>query len=675
MISCILPNKVEDFKKALKDKDIKLSDLINLDHDQMVEKLTPHVGKDAEGVATLIESKLILKNRMLGMKNAISKLTKTGKYSPEKIAEAQQRLSEYRAAQQERIFSPKEHESFLGGMVEKELGFKAPKEVAKKVFDLTQAVSKAKENVDPELGTSVDYYNAKDSLEHYVDSQKPKNVVVQIAKDVALIGRNNFILGFATPLKTSTGQAENSAIDMLSRRLGTGEFKGQNADLKSHYFKKVQDFFAKTGRNILGMESLDDAHMLGYGKDAESFGEGAERIEKPSVGKFIGGVKESAKFLADKDVSIGEKALTTLNKTAEGSQYLAIKLEHQVPFTKFYQKAWLDMADLMSTKYAKEEGLKGDELKARAGEIFKDAIKIEPETEEGKALRKACQFQAGRVTSTNPNFFSHYALEMKNLLNRIVPIGEKEKFPLGDFLVPMAKIPATVISNMVENAGAGIPFGVRDMISGHQKIGSEDLETKLEGLNQYAQGVQRLARIAGSITLGAVLVNSIDKKNLRTDKWGNHFFKIATPFGDKWINTEYLSFMSASAGGFMEMKLGHAKQPQNIASEYVSGVGKSLSSLPGVNEVNNVVQEMKNSNLIQSIKRTVETELTARGIPQALRAIYKHAESMPWFGPNTRPADRIFFSTHGIESPEDVKQDKIEQKQEARERKRENKEF
>ena len=83
---------------------------------------------------------------------------------------------------------------------------------------------------------------------------------------------NSLINLFSTPLKTSTGQAENSAIDMLSRRLGTGEFKGQNADLKSHYFKKVQDFFAKTGRNLLGMESVDDAHMLGYGKNAENFG-------------------------------------------------------------------------------------------------------------------------------------------------------------------------------------------------------------------------------------------------------------------------------------------------------------------------------------------------------------------------------------------------------------------
>lgn len=645
MISCILPNKVEDFKNALKDKDIKLSDLINLDHDKMVEKLTPHVGKDAEGVATLIESKLVLKNRMLGIKNALEKLTKTGKYSTEKIAEAQQRLSEYRAAQQERIFSPKEHESFLGGMVEKELGFKAPKEVAKKVFDLTQSVSKSKEVEPTSLGVSDEYFKSKDNLNRYVESQKPLDVRVAIAKNIAIIGRNNLILGLSTPLKTSVGQATNSALDMLTRRLGVGEFSGENPELKNEVFKEVQKTFSETGRNGLGMESLDDAHFLGFGKKAEDF----------SLPQETGKTKEG----------LGEKIEKVTAKTAEISQYIAINLEHQIPFTKFYQKAWLDMADLMSTKIAKSEG--AEDVKGRAGEIFKDAVKIEPETEEGKALRKACQAQAARVTSTNENALANYSLGIKKILNNIVPIGEGKNFPLGDFLVPMAKIPATVISNMVENAGVGIPFGVKDMLEGHTKISSDDLETRLEGLTQYAQGAQKLARIAGSLTLGAVLVNSINKKDLRSDQWGNHFFRM----GNTWVNTEYLNFLSAGAGGIMEMKLGHAKTALGTAGEYVEGVSKSLTSLPGNEEVKQVIDNMRSGHFINNVMRSAEEFTTSRAIPSFVRDIFKHAQSMPWFGPNIRPVDRLFFGAHGVESTQDVSQDKMEQKQAAIERKRE----
>ena len=650
--ACLLPNQIEAFKKSLKDKDIKMSDLLNLDHDKLVEKLKPYAGDRAEDVATLFEEKRILKNRMIGIENATRKLIASGKYSPEKIAETKQKLAEYRAKQQQQIFSPTEHESYLGGLVKKELGFSASKEVAKKVFDLTQVVNKAKETTPTSLGVSDEYFKAKDNLDRYVESQKPLDVRVAIAKNIAVIGRNNLILGLSTPLKTSLGQAENSTLDMLTRRLATGEFLGSNPELKESIYKEVQRTFFETGRNGLGMENLDDAHFLGFGKKSEDFG-----------------LPTESNIDNKKNLSLGEKTEKVTSKIAEISNYIAINLEHQIPFTKFYQKAWLDMADLMSTKIAKSEG--AQDVKGRAAEIFKDAVKIEPETPQGKALRKACQAQAARVTSTNPNKLANYSLGIKKVLNNIIPMGEGKHFPLGDFMVAMAKIPSTVISNMIENSGAGIPFGIRDMVAGHEKIGSEDLETRLEGLTQYAQGAQKLARIAGSITLGALLVNSLDKKDLKTDKWGNHFFKINTPMGEKWINTEYLSFLSASAGGIMEMKLGHARTPQGVAGEYISGVSRSLESLPGTDEVKGVIDNLSSNHFIQGIVRSAEENITDRSIPQAVRALFKHIETMPWFGPNTRPVDRLFFSAHGLESPEDVRQDKIEQKERARKAKHE----
>jgi hypothetical protein len=646
-MKCLLPSQIEKFKEALKDKDIKLSDFLkeDLSHEQVVEKVKPFAGVHAEDVANLIESKLILKNKAIGLRNAFDKLAQTHRWSPEEIAKQKERLSDYRAKQQERIFNPKQHESYLSGLVERELGFKAPQNVAKKVFDLTQEVSKAKEVEPTALGVSDEYFKAKDNLDRYVESQKPLDVRVAIAKNIAIIGRNNLILGLSTPLKTSVGQATNSALDMFTRRIGIGEFAGANPELKNEVFKEVQKTFAETGRNGLGMESLDDAHFLGFGKKAEDF----------ALPQETGKTK----------ASLGENIEKVTAKTAEISQYIAINLEHQIPFTKFYQKAWLDMADLMSTKIAKSQG--AEDVKGRAGEIFKDAVKIEPETPEGIALRKACQAQAARVTSTNENALANYSLGIKKILNNIVPIGEGKHFPLGDFLVPMAKIPATVISNMVENAGVGIPFGIRDVLVGKDKIASDDLETRLQGLTQYAQGVQKLARIAGSLTLGAVLVNSIDKKDLKSDQWGNHFFRI----GNTWINTEYLSFLSAGAGGMMEMKLGHAKTALGTAGEYVEGVSKSLTSLPWNEEVKQVIDNMRSGHFIHNVMRSAEEFVTSRAIPAVVQDIFKHAQTMPWFGPNTRPVDRLFFGAHGVESTEDVHQDKIEQKQKVMERKRE----
>jgi len=271
MNKCLLPDKVEEFKKAFKDKDIKMSDFLNLDHDDLVKKLEPYTGKNAEDVATFMEEKNILKNRMLGMKNAINKLTNTGKYSPEKIAESQKALSDYRAKQQERIFSPKEHESYLGGLVKKITGEAFPKEESKKIFDLTQAVSKAKEEEPTSSGISNKYFKAKDALDNYVDSQKPADVREAIAKNVAIIGRNDLILGLSTPVKTTVGQTTNSALDMLTRRIGVGEFNGANPELKDEIYKDAQNTMKETNRNTLGMEGIDDVHQLGFGKKAEDF--------------------------------------------------------------------------------------------------------------------------------------------------------------------------------------------------------------------------------------------------------------------------------------------------------------------------------------------------------------------------------------------------------------------
>lgn len=650
MSSCILPQKLEEYRKAWKNKDLDMAKLVKMSTEDRTALFKKYAGADAKKMNTLFEEKLVLKDKVAGLKNFYNKTAEKGRYGVIKKEQIAQEISRYKAMQQERILTPKEHQTYLNDLADRIAGTHIPKEVAQKLAELTSEVSKSKESTPTSLGVSDEYFKAKDNLNSFMEAQKPLDVRQSIAKNIAIIGRNNLILGASTPLKTSIGQATNSALDMLSRRLGTGEFTGANPELKGEVYKEVQKTFKDTGRNGLGMESLDDAHMLGFGKKAEDF-------SLPSEGN-----------LAKKnDLSLGEKVEKGIAKTAEISQHITITLEHQIPFTKFYQKAWLDMADLMSTKLAKSEGLQEDEVKDRAAEIFKDAVRIEPQTEEGKALRKACQAQAARVTSTNDNFLARYSLGIKKVLNNMIPMGEGKHFPLGDFIEPMAKIPATVISNSIENAGVGIPFGLRDIMQGKEKIGSDDLNTRLEGLSQYAKGIQKLARIAGSITIGAIIVNSIDKKDLREDKYGNKFFRL----GSTWINTEYLSFVSASMGGMIEMKEGKAKTALGKAGEYVSGSVKGLASLPGSEEVKNVVEAMSSSNFVNGIKRYASEFATSRAIPAAVRDIFKHAEAMPWFGPNTRPVDRLFFGAHGIESTEDVRQDKLEQKQHARERKAE----
>ena len=143
---CIPSNKAKEFREALKSGALKISDLVNSESLARQKMLEQFVGTEAKKISTLIEEKLILKNRETGLKNVLSQLGQIGRYDPMKKAKIAESLSEFRAKQQERIFSPKEYESFLGDLAEKILGTDVTRAEAKTIFDLQTSSDKILEN-------------------------------------------------------------------------------------------------------------------------------------------------------------------------------------------------------------------------------------------------------------------------------------------------------------------------------------------------------------------------------------------------------------------------------------------------------------------------------------------------------------------------------------------------
>ena len=66
---CLPPKDVEKFKQALKSKEINIGELINMDSAKRTELLRNYAGDVAPEVNLLFEQKLVLKNRMQGIKN------------------------------------------------------------------------------------------------------------------------------------------------------------------------------------------------------------------------------------------------------------------------------------------------------------------------------------------------------------------------------------------------------------------------------------------------------------------------------------------------------------------------------------------------------------------------------------------------------------------------------
>jgi hypothetical protein len=190
MAFCLIPQKVEAFRQALKEKEISLEDLLNMSTEDRTVMLKDYAGDNAKDVNTLIEQKLILKNRLLGIQNAISKLGEFGKYDKEKQIEVAKAVADYKAKQTERIFSPKEHEAFLNDLADKRMGTSISKDEAQGIFTLSKKAEDLKQNFNTENetwkndGDGIKYGAAKVALDNYVSELKtPKASVGSVVSD------------------------------------------------------------------------------------------------------------------------------------------------------------------------------------------------------------------------------------------------------------------------------------------------------------------------------------------------------------------------------------------------------------------------------------------------------------------------------------------------------------
>lgn len=237
---CLPPKDVEKFKQALKSREINIGELINMDSAKRTELLRNYAGDVAPEVNLLFEQKLVLKNRMQGIKNWASKVGEIGRYSPEKKAHIEKMASEYRDKQFERMFSPKEHEAFLNDLVDAKLGTHVTKAEAQQIFDLYKNAENFKKNYSPEKGigtTHEGWSSPKEKLDY----------------GMAQVQAEKYLEG----LKTE----ELSISEMAQRR--AGEFKEDWSDNKALAVGKLaKDTLVEVDKNSIAMvASIDDSFI------------------------------------------------------------------------------------------------------------------------------------------------------------------------------------------------------------------------------------------------------------------------------------------------------------------------------------------------------------------------------------------------------------------------------
>lgn len=607
---CLMPDKVEEFKQALKDKSLDLAELLDpkMTSEARTEIFRKYAGDNAADVNKLFESKLVLKNRILGIENFVRKVGEMGKYGPEGKAAAKQAVSDYRAAQFGRVFNPGEHEAFLNDLADKMVGGNISREVAQKVFELS-AKADALRDVNPKMsGVSDEYLSARNALNAYVSVQKSESLS-SIGRNLSIIGRNNLLFNPATPVKTAIGQAVNSVMDAITRRIGTMTMRGENVALAAKAKAEAWATYVKTGVNTASMENMKDLGLNKLG----------ERLHGPTL------VDANAP-------GVMGKVAQGVSKVAQVSNKIVIDWEHNYAFTKFYHNAFFDSANLMATDVAKEMGTKAED-------VFRDAVRVEPETQAGAMVRLESQKQAARITSTNPTWLSRLALGVREGINKVTP-----NFPLGDLLIPIAKIPSTIIANAIENAGPGLFMGARDIIQGRVKIASTDMATRLQGMAQMSSGIQRMSRTFGVMATAAYFTSQLDKSDFKEDHYGNLYVKVA----GEWINAEYFNAISGALGGMLwaKYKSTPGEGLAGAAVGYAAGTAQNLKHAPGIDELGQLVAAVTSPNAGRATMRYAGNFFTSRGVPAFIPALLKD-----------RPMNRLFFGAHGVETPEDVRRD------------------
>lgn len=352
---CLLPNKVNDFRKALKEKEITIPSLLNMTSEARTTLLREYAGDAAPQVNELFESKLVLKNRMIGIKNWASKMGEIGKYSEQGKADLAKKVSEYRAKQQERIFSPKENEAFLNDLANKEIGAEITQEEARQVFELSKKTEDLFKEYDSKTETwssdkaAADYGASKVIYQKYVDNLKTgdiplKGMVKEYTAEVKNLWKENKPKAVAKVLGDSVTNLSNTMINAVAS--WDNSFMGRQGAItlvkspkiwfdmaKKSMVDVYQTFRGKNPQDILMAQVYSDPDFINgnYKKAKITFG-----IEEEVPTKIMEKIPVLGKIFKASDVAFTDSAIR--------ARMGLFKM-----FKKVYEKTDLKMTDPILT--------------------------------------------------------------------------------------------------------------------------------------------------------------------------------------------------------------------------------------------------------------------------------------------------------------------------------------
>lgn len=456
-----------------------------------------------------------------------------------------------------------------------------------KVAELEKSISTTlDETGNPSIQTWIKVKEMNNLIESYTPSP-----ALQIA--TSIVGRGVMLASLKSPTLNIISNTENILAEMIIRRAvntveGSATQSAVDRNVVSDYLKYANDVYRYSGYNVSTTQDID-ASIVTLGE---------QRISTQGKGWY--------------------------RKFARSVETGVFKYLMGYPDSVSKDIVFSDVASLEATTIALNEGKEGAALTKRANELFVDATRVEPTTEEGLLIRDKAIKEANIATYTNDTALSKLALGIRESLNKAT--GDVR---LGDQLMPFVKTPANVVSLGLEyTAGLAyalpkLPKIIRDVKAG--KI-TDESRTAIKAAMRNGLGVV-LAMLLSSAFDPEDYTPEYDalspsERRLALEK-GAVFNSVR--IGDKYISLDYLGPLALPMAAILTSRY----REDNPLWGFTAGALSQAAKTPGVGEIYDAIKFIGDSvrrdakENVENIGNIMLDYVRARTIPSIVNDLAK----------------------------------------------------
>ncbi|MBP9786077.1 MAG: hypothetical protein KBC72_00595 [Acinetobacter sp.] len=454
------------------------------------------------------------------------------------------------------LLNPKSEQAFMEDLVADKLGIKVSPEEVRIISEKAKVIQEKQAALGDNLGDPAyekeitDFLSAKAAMDEYLLSKNPSS---NLAVLTGTTGRGAMLASLKSPVlnigsNTIVG-AHEAAARRITKLITKGDLKTTDSALSKEYQSMAQRIYQKTGYDITRMMTLEDGGVSG----GRVLGD-MVHAEGPGLNRKIG----------------------------RGVQKVVFKQLMGAPDVFFAAKNFGDSLNLNAIDVAKGNA-------KLAKEYMRDAMRLDPKTNQGKILREQGIMDAQVATWTNESWANKVSGGIRKILNDVT--GDAR---VGDYVLPFVKTPANVLATGIDYGGG---HGVRALIETYDAFKKGELRDPEFIKSVTSKLVKNGLGLVGAVVIANQLsdddfMGAYDPNQAQIAKTRNAPFN-AIRVGGKWISTDWLGPLQTPVTAMMYAKKYGGSEEKIF--QYARSLIAQGATLPGLELAANTYKTASNT--------------------------------------------------------------------------------